>query len=109
MQGWSSQFQDATTANPKWLSEGPLAHQVEQGTFNPKVPGSSPGRPTISAVQEANCRTRPAVRPNMHPTMRTSWMCGARHNSPDGVHGALGRRELADSLRRGIDKFAGSA
>ena len=28
--------------------EGPLAHQVEQGTFNPKVPGSSPGRPTSS-------------------------------------------------------------
>ena len=26
---------------------GPLAHRVEQGTFNPKVPGSSPGRPTI--------------------------------------------------------------
>ena len=25
---------------------GPLAHRVEQGTFNPKVPGSSPGRPT---------------------------------------------------------------
>ncbi len=27
---------------------GPLAHRVEQGTFNPKVPGSSPGRPTSS-------------------------------------------------------------
>ena len=27
-------------------SPGPLAHRVEQGTFNPKVPGSSPGRPT---------------------------------------------------------------
>ena len=27
--------------------QGPLAHRVEQGTFNPKVPGSSPGRPTI--------------------------------------------------------------
>ncbi len=25
---------------------GPLAHRVEQGTFNPKVPGSRPGRPT---------------------------------------------------------------
>ena len=29
---------------------GPLAHLVEQGTFNPKVPGSSPGRPTISTA-----------------------------------------------------------
>jgi hypothetical protein len=28
------------------LVVGPLAHRVEQGTFNPKVPGSSPGRPT---------------------------------------------------------------
>jgi hypothetical protein len=27
-------------------SKGPLAHRVEQGTFNPKVPGSRPGRPT---------------------------------------------------------------
>ena len=25
---------------------GPLAHRVEQGTFNAKVPGSRPGRPT---------------------------------------------------------------
>ena len=25
---------------------GPLAHREEQGTFNPKVPGSRPGRPT---------------------------------------------------------------
>ena len=27
---------------------GPLAHPEEQGTFNPKVPGSRPGRPTAS-------------------------------------------------------------
>jgi hypothetical protein len=27
---------------------GPLAHPEEQGTFNPKVPGSRPGRPTSS-------------------------------------------------------------
>jgi hypothetical protein len=27
-------------------SLGPLAHPEEQGTFNPKVPGSRPGRPT---------------------------------------------------------------
>ena len=27
-------------------TSGSLAHRVEQGTFNPKVPGSSPGRPT---------------------------------------------------------------
>ena len=27
-------------------SPGPLAHPEEQGTFNPKVPGSRPGRPT---------------------------------------------------------------
>ena len=34
--------------DPWRLPEGPLAHRVEQGTFNPKVPGSSPGRPTSS-------------------------------------------------------------
>ena len=34
--------------NTKCFREGPLAHRVEQGTFNPKVPGSSPGRPTSS-------------------------------------------------------------
>ena len=27
-------------------SPGSLAHREEQGTFNPKVPGSRPGRPT---------------------------------------------------------------
>jgi hypothetical protein len=31
-------------------SPGPLAHPEEQGTFNPKVPGSRPGRPTESEV-----------------------------------------------------------
>ncbi len=29
---------------------GPLAHRVEQGTFNPKVPGSRPGRPTFVSL-----------------------------------------------------------
>ena len=48
MQGWSAQFQDTIAAIPKSMPEGPLAHRVEQGTFNPKVPGSSPGRPTSS-------------------------------------------------------------
>ncbi len=48
MKGWSSHFQDKTSATLRQLLEGPLAHRVEQGTFNPKVPGSSPGRPTSS-------------------------------------------------------------
>ena len=30
---------------------GPLAQQVEHRTFNPQVPGSIPGRPTINHVQ----------------------------------------------------------
>jgi hypothetical protein len=30
---------------------GPLAHREEQGTFNPKVPGSRPGRPTKLLVR----------------------------------------------------------
>ena len=33
--------------NRRYADGGPLAHRVEQGTFNPKVPGSSPGRPTL--------------------------------------------------------------
>ena len=32
---------------------GPLAQSVEQGTFNPKVAGSIPSRPTISATSPA--------------------------------------------------------
>ena len=48
MQGWLSQSQDTTPTVSKYVREGPLAHLVEQGTFNPKVPGSSPGRPTSS-------------------------------------------------------------
>ena len=35
---------------------GPLAHPEEQGTFNPKVPGSRPGRPTTKA------QVRPLIR-----------------------------------------------
>ncbi len=50
MQGWLSQSQDTTATMPKYFREGPLAHLVEQGTFNPKVPGSSPGRPTRSEL-----------------------------------------------------------
>lgn len=30
------------------MVRGPLAQSVEQGTFNPKVAGSIPSRPTIS-------------------------------------------------------------
>ncbi len=32
------------------LAEGPLAQLVEQGTFNPKVAGSSPARPMAKAL-----------------------------------------------------------
>ena len=38
---------------------GPLAQLVEQGTFNPKVAGSTPSRPTIStSAQTAPGKTR---------------------------------------------------
>ena len=30
-------------------SSGPLAHRLEKGTFNPKVLGSRPRRPTLKA------------------------------------------------------------
>ena len=35
---------------------GPLAHPEEQGTFNPKVPGSRPGRPTTQLHNDTSCR-----------------------------------------------------
>ena len=38
---WSSAFARALS-----FTFGPLAHRVEQGTFNPKVVGSRPTRPT---------------------------------------------------------------
>ena len=43
---------------------GPLAHRVEQGTFNPKVPGSSPGRPTARQARKAEWPDADSVRPN---------------------------------------------
>ncbi len=39
------------------VGPGPLAHPEEQGTFNPKVPGSRPGRPTRSEALSASRRT----------------------------------------------------
>ena len=32
------------------MRDGPLAQLVEQGTFNPKVAGSIPSRPTMRAI-----------------------------------------------------------
>ena len=43
--GWSLAFSGAFSRKLS-CSPGPLAHPEEQGTFNPKVPGSRPGRPT---------------------------------------------------------------
>ena len=40
-------------------SPGPLAHPEEQGTFNPKVPGSRPGRPTESGSPSQPTETGP--------------------------------------------------
>ena len=37
---------------PLSCSPGPLAHPEEQGTFNPKVPGSRPGRPTTKVQSQ---------------------------------------------------------
>ena len=36
-----------------YSTSGPLAQLVEQGTFNPKVAGSSPARPTRKGLQSA--------------------------------------------------------
>jgi hypothetical protein len=36
--------------DPSKIALGPLAHPEEQETFNLKVPGSRPGRPTTAPV-----------------------------------------------------------
>ena len=51
--GWCRVFSGAFSRTSS-CSPGPLAHRVEQGTFNPKVPGSSPGRPTSSEAVSAS-------------------------------------------------------
>jgi hypothetical protein len=65
------------------IRAGPLAHQVEQGTFNPKVPGSSPGRPTRESPREAK-----EPRPDGRGSFRT-------HDRPLPNHAIV-----ADSMRR---------
>ena len=45
---WHARMMETSPGQSRRLPDGPLAHRVEQGTFNPKVPGSSPGRPTRS-------------------------------------------------------------
>ncbi len=41
---------------------GPLAHPVEQGTFNPKVQGSRPWRPTPQPPAPSRSQSGPAPR-----------------------------------------------
>ena len=66
-------------------TSGSLAHRVEQGTFNPKVPGSSPGRPTtcwpyspyspMSSFHRSGCSAMKAVMSSTHtPSSKTSTM-----------------------------------
>ena len=54
----------AAAAFRSWLTcwRGPVAQLVEQGTFNPKVAGSRPARPTQYAVQiRSPCQQPPAA------------------------------------------------
>jgi hypothetical protein len=70
---WSSAFARALS-----FTLGPLAHRVEQGTFNPKVVGSRPTRPTrqiqfkgtfwpiairLTSIRDYNSRSTSSVRP----------------------------------------------
>ena len=48
---------------------GPLAHPEEQGTFNPKVPGSRPGRPTRQSAEALELKI-----PSMNSSGRTTSM-----------------------------------
>ena len=47
--GWSPASSRAFSRKLS-CTPGPLAHPEEQGTFNPKVPGSRPGRPTGNSL-----------------------------------------------------------
>ncbi len=75
-------------------SPGPLAHPEEQGTFNPKVPGSRPGRPTNSSSAREGWARGTTVRARSSPTASPSSADGPtfRHRSrarrrPRGLRG----------------------
>ena len=53
-------------------SPGPLAHREEQGTFNPKVPGSRPGRPTTRTMINYHFQRRKTLCVWLHPTLYTN-------------------------------------
>jgi len=97
---------------------GPLAHQVEQGTFNPKVRGSRPRRPTKKVLDDGHllCILFSALRFLRHfcatlastlgldglvqPTSQRFIQC--REQVPVGAKGHLDRRmaqPLHDCLR----------
>ena len=48
------QVRPATRNGADTLLDGPLAHPVEQGTFNPKVARSRLARPTCKCIDSAD-------------------------------------------------------
>jgi hypothetical protein len=82
-----------TSSRQLSCSRGPLAHPEEQGTFNPKVPGSRPGRPTKSVVTEfclPSCRVVGSISIRREGRTPVTW------NSSSA-------RRLAHSIRPGRD------
>ncbi len=66
---WSAN-RAARNARAPTLLQGPLAHRVEQGTFNPKVPGSSPGRPTRISPGQRDSAAVPLLRSRVLPNRK---------------------------------------
>ena len=92
--GWPPSAERAALAGGtrfvSYLRRGPLAHPEEQGTFNPKVPGSRPGRPT----EETEFRSREMRSGAGSAVPSEAFRC------PDG-QGRLGRAEDLDGVRTG--------
>ena len=63
---------------------GPLAHPEEQETFNLKVPGSRPGRPTTYSLVKTpvgtSVRRIPTFRANSEPTPGVAHSPARQHN-----------------------------
>ncbi len=84
-------------------SAGPLAHREEQGTFNPKVPGSRPGRPTKnpSADRPWNHWDRSALLVTRN-ALASSFLPVTRHSCSPSVGRAWANRDGPRNRQRGV-------
>ena len=76
---------------------GPLAHRVEQGTFNPKVQGSRPWRPTVCCVTSVDLDACSARR-RRSITARSRPISGGVGHHPNTIRRASPERLQAHRL-----------